>query len=452
MVAIALVGSGVGAAAGLRSGRNDAPARAPATTAPVATPSEGVGPPTEAPPSSPFTEPPASEPAPQPPASASEKPRVSRPGRRVDFDVLAEQVAQVRGLPVRRRVRARVVSDEGLADKISELAFSDIDRAETAADERLLVALRLAPPGFDLAGLLERLYRERISGVYVPEESTLYVGARPGALSPLEQATAAHEVTHALQDQAFGLDGLQEQVEDDDDAAVALTALIEGDAVLTQQLWAQRHQTEADRLRAQAEAAQVDSSALGAAPAFIRNVVYFPYVQGPRFVVALHALGGFGAIDEAFRDPPTTTEQILHPTKYREGEGADAVVVETRPGRGWRASGSHPLGEFDVAQLFAPLGAEEADRAAAGWGGGAVRAWTRGDTTAVAVSLLLDSADDAAEVCDAVPRWYAEVADGRPVDERVLDGDRDVLAYACDETSVRLALAPDARTARRLSG
>ena len=52
-----------------------------------------------------------------------------------------------------------------------------------------------------------------------------------------EQLTHAHEYVHALQDQYYDLEALQNDETLDDDAAQALLALIEGEAVLLQSLY-----------------------------------------------------------------------------------------------------------------------------------------------------------------------------------------------------------------------
>ena len=389
-------------------------------------------------------------PAPEPEATSRPTQRPAAPGRRVDLGELTTQVAAIRGLPVKRRVRSRLLSGPALARKVSALAFGEADPDEVEADERLLVALRLAPRGIDLAALLEDLYREQILGLYVPEERTLFVKGGRERGSAAQQLTSAHEITHALQDQSFDLAASQEAVEDDSEASLALLSLIEGDAVLTQELWAQRHQTPQQRQDAIAEA-QVGGDALARAPEYLRASLFFPYQEGSRFVAELFTGGGFEAVDRAFADPPTTSEQILHPEKFRAGEEAVDVGVQREPGAGWEESATYPLGEFDLHQMLLALGSEAARTASEGWGGGEVRSWTRGADTAVALTVALDTEFDTREVCDAVPRWYVTVADARETTAGRYRGDRDHLAIRCERDRVHVGLAPDPAMAGRLA-
>lgn len=376
--------------------------------------------------------------------------RRDAPGQRIRIDRLARQVARIRGLPLREPLRSRALSSRALADKISDLAFSEADPEQVEADERLLVALRLAEPDFDLAAVSEQLYREQVLGVYVPEEGRLYVRKR-GRASPAQQTTTAHEITHALQDQSFDIDRLQKRYEDRADSALAVLSLVEGDATLTQQLWAQEHLS-AEELEEAFGDNSAGGSALDDAPSYLRASLFFPYAKGGAFVAALYREGGTQAIDAAFQDPPLTSEQILHPERYTERDDPVTVKVRTTPGRGWQRSARYQFGEFDVRELLRPLGADTAEAAAAGWDGGDIRSWTKGAGTAVAAVMAFDTQSDADEVCAALPDWYARVADGRSTGDQTLRGDRDAFAFRCNGDSVSFGLAPAPQTAWKLAG
>ena len=77
-------------------------------------------------------------------------------------------------------------------------------------------------------------------------------------------------------------------------------------------------------------------------------------------------------IDDIFRRPPQSSEQILHPEKYLAGEAPRDVELsdESFADEGWRLTATTPLGEIGVrGLLLAGVPVEEAKRAAAGWGG-----------------------------------------------------------------------------------
>ncbi|PYS80578.1 MAG: hypothetical protein DMF67_19995 [Acidobacteria bacterium] len=78
------------------------------------------------------------------------------------------------------------------------------------------------------------------------------------------------------------------------------------------------------------------------------------------------------SVDDVFRRPPISSEQVLHPEKYLANEQPREVVLDDQSfaDEGWRLTATTPLGEVGVrGLLLAGVPAEEARRAAAGWGG-----------------------------------------------------------------------------------
>lgn len=368
------------------------------------------------------------------------------------IEEIAAQVADLRGLLLEEPLDARLVRPAALGEKFADLAFSELDPLEIAADERLLAALRLIDPDVDLVGIVEALYREQILGLYAIEEDVLYIGGDDPALTDYQEITAAHEIVHVLQDRAFGLDALLETPDREADAALAYRALVEGDATLAQDQWSARHQPADARARAAQDARSRTSSAYASAPPYVRESISFPYQQGTAFVAALYAQGGWPAVDDAYADPPTTTRHILDPMSYLAREGAVTVTDVAGPGSGWEDGPVYTFGEFDLRHLLRPLGTERADTLAAGWRGGETSAWRRADDDAVSLALAFGSSEQAAAACEASPQWYRAVATGvRAEGPQALAAEAEAFAWACDGLEIRWGIAPDAATAERLA-
>ena len=188
--------------------------------------------------------------------------------------------------------------------------------------------------------LLRDLYAEQVLGLYVPEDQALYVrrsGTDPAAISAYQRVTAAHELTHALQDQHWGLQALRDLPDDAVDADSAALALIEGDAVVLQERWQELHQSAQDQQAATAEVAANPSVVLDAAPRALQDALLFPYVAGADFARAVLRDGGREALDAAFDDPPSTTEQVLHPIAYTVRDTPVAALPAGAPPEGWAA-------------------------------------------------------------------------------------------------------------------
>ena len=109
-------------------------------------------------------------------------------------------------------------------------------------------------------------------------------------------------------------------------------------------------------------------------PRFFVRSGDFPWRRGAVFALTLHEEGGFRKLDEAFGRPPVSTEQILHPEKYFQGEAP--VEIDGAPAeaflaaRGYRAIYRTVLGELG-ATLFLEthLPRREGPVAAGGWAG-----------------------------------------------------------------------------------
>ena len=95
----------------------------------------------------------------------------------------------------------------------------------------------------------------------------------------------------------------------------------------------------------------------------------FPYFKGMVFCAKLTNEGGWAAIDEVYRNPPLSTEQILHPEKYR---AKPDYPDDDRPGRAQarrRLEGSRPQRPGRDADWRSCSASTAAKAAAAGWDG-----------------------------------------------------------------------------------
>ena len=74
-----------------------------------------------------------------------------------------------------------------------------------------------------------------------------------------------------------------------------------------------------DRLADGAGASGDDFPVFSQAPLYIRESLTFPYTEGMRFQDAVYRELGPAAFERVFRDPPRSTQQIMHPETYLAG-------------------------------------------------------------------------------------------------------------------------------------
>ncbi|MGH7271970.1 MAG: hypothetical protein ACREJ3_16190, partial [Polyangiaceae bacterium] len=108
------------------------------------------------------------------------------------------------------------------------------------------------------------------------------------------------------------------------------------------------------------------------APQVMRSSLAAPYIYGTLFVQALRRRGGWPAVDRAWDDAPTTSEQILHVDKGLAHEAKLTVAAPTyRTLRnGWKAIDEDSEGELGARIAFEQwVPASTAAEISAGWGG-----------------------------------------------------------------------------------
>ena len=316
-------------------------------------------------------------------------------------------VQEERGLPFKEPVEVTLLPDGAFRQRLrsteEEQTAEEKERVET--NERVLRALGLLEGDVDLTEAMESLLGSAVAGFYDTEEDDLVV--RGDRLSASVKVTFVHELTHALQDQHFDLD--REDIEDrDDEASQAFTSVIEGDAVRIEQLYLDTLSA-SEQKAAQDEEMEAASGIDPNIPRILLESIAFPYAVGPGFASEVVAAGGQAKLDDAFRTPPTTSEQIIHPDLYVADGEPPRTVADPEPDGDEIDAGA--VGEFGLILILQRiLDDRTAIVAANGWGGDRYVAWDDDDKTCVRTNLVMDTAKDAREMADAL-REAAEERD-----------------------------------------
>jgi hypothetical protein len=243
---------------------------------------------------------------------------------------------------------------------------------ERESDQKLLTTLGVIGPNDSVAQILLGVVQEQILGLYNQDDKTMYLLLGDnGQFGPEEKDTFAEEYDHALLDQYYDLGTLAPEHPDNDDRSLAVNALIQGDAMLMQRLWAQQNLS-------QAELSEIgrggSASKLFSAPLFLREQLLFPYSDGFNFVRQVYQTSGYAGVDDVFRDPPASTAQILHIDKYRNHVAPVPVdlpdLSQGTLGDGWREIGSNVFGELDLRLVLTQMTDNTTGvRGASGWSG-----------------------------------------------------------------------------------
>jgi hypothetical protein len=335
------------------------------------------------------------------------------------LDILAgieRRMVAIRELPAAQGVTPQLVGSDEASRLLIDDFRSENPPAFLADQTQLYRSLGLLDPKTELGAVFERFLSTQVLGFYRSSDKHLYV-VSDRAFGPLEELTAAHEYTHALQDARYGLDRLQGSGHDQGDLALARLSVIEGDATLAMSQWAVQDLTPDELAQLLAEAQDpVAQQALAESPPIVRETQTFPYSTGLEFIQRAWLQGGWTAVDRLWEKPPSTTEQIIHADKYTTAEKAVDVTLPAglaeALGPGWRLALQDTHGEL-VTRIWLEqaMDPDSAAQAAAGWGGDRVGLY-RGpnDAWAVVWETRWDSAAEAQEFATAAKTVVARLA------------------------------------------
>lgn len=327
---------------------------------------------------------------------------------------LATFVEEERGLQFLRPVAIEFLTPDDYATEVSGGLDEDDDVGDDVADAQFgyLRAFGLMVNDADPVGAGADLTGEATGGMYQLGEDRIVVNG-DGPLTTLQRRTLVHELTHAVTDQHLGtLDAFRAVGTAEE--AIALQALIEGDAERVSMRWLES--LPQDELAAiEDDQAAIDSELAAdvvAAPSALVASLVLPYAVGPAFVEAVLADGGPAALDAAYSAPPVTLEQVMDPIAYLEGDEPDHVPAPELPEGASVRGQPWTWGAYGVYTLLASrLSPQQALVAAQGWAGDTVVDWERDGHACAALAVRGETPSDDAELAEAMRAW-AEAAPG----------------------------------------
>lgn len=383
----------------------------------------------------------------------------SRPGRRPSgtagelearaaqkaIDQSLDELQRVRGLGRAGPVRSEVLGRTEMAERVREQLEREVPAHVVVGSEELLIAFGVVPLNFDYMESLIALMGEELAGFYDPEAATMFLAAE--LEGDERRATLSHELVHALQDQHFDLGALLTHRSDGTDAQSAIHSLAEGDATsaMMDVMLKDDGRTALDipdrLIGFQVEGAVTLSPSGPKVPDILKRSVVAPYIDGVLLVHRLRRRGGWAAVDALWKDPPGTTEQLLHADKLQSREPALDVPIPGPPPfcRG-TAIYHDVLGEQSIRLLFEEwLARSDAVDAASGWGGDRVAVYRCGQRLAVVWHLAYDDEPSASRALAALVQGAFSKLEAGVEGGTRLEGGHRARRHACRE---RQALGP----------
>jgi hypothetical protein len=323
------------------------------------------------------------------------------------------EATKIRELAATRPVRGVGLTRPEMAAHVKATIEREVPPEAVSDEGEVLVALGVAPPGFDYMRATVSMMSAELAGYYEPTEKTMYLASDLGKAE--REATLSHELVHALQDQHYDLGKLLDYHPDESDLQSAIHALAEGDAtsaMLDEMLVAKG--LKATDLSDELIGVQVRAAAQFTAraqdiPDILRRSMISPYVDGVLFVHWLRRRGGWAEVDRAWTHLPESTEQLLHTGKYLAHEAPLVVALPVPPDGTWSPPKySDVMGEQSVRLLLEEwLPRIPAVEAASDWGGDRVVVFRSGARVAMGWHLRYDSPAAGARIAAALGRGVA---------------------------------------------
>ena len=241
-------------------------------------------------------------------------------------------------------------------------------------------------------------HAKKAAAIYFPETEEFYFRRDwTDALDVLEMQLL-YGYARALPDQYGNMTRLIAEAPSLD-RRLALSAVMDGDALLTLWLYAD---ADFDSPRA-AELAEIVSAANSPAwkqsePVF-DTLMRLPLTLGGPFAAAMVENGGLEALDAVIVRPPRSTEQILHIDRYLDGDEPQVLTpVELQLQSSWTLQATETLGEALIGLTMADWSLSQfSPQVAENWGGDLLQVWDTDDGSHLALwQLVWDSSADAA--------------------------------------------------------
>jgi hypothetical protein len=339
-------------------------------------------------------------------------------------------VEKERGLTFLHPVTVRFLSPAAFEKTVTgdEKDLGKKERAQIDQAAGLLRALGLVTGDVDLFAAFNDAHGSGTLAYYSFDDQRITI--RGTTLTPAVRPTLVHELTHALQDQRFGIGARQRKLRKEAEKGAATTesdvldAVVEGDAQRVATLYraslnaGQRRALAADEAKQSAQADQ----GLAKVPKVVLTMIGAPYTLGEAMMQAVAANGGNAAVDAQFRDTPTHDAVLLDPFDALSGDTGAAKVAVPALAAGEKKFDHGEFGDLTWYFMLAErLPLKDALQAADGWGGDAYVAFQRGGTSCARAAYVGDTPDDTARMLGALQRWIA-AAPGSPAHVQLENG------------------------------
>jgi hypothetical protein len=305
-------------------------------------------------------------------------------------DDILQFVSKDTGLPIKHPVKRQLASRDEVVKYVERKQAEDEDTQRLERSAASLKKFGLLPRDFELRPYLLQLLREQVAGFYDAKTKTVYLLDWVDPES--QKSVLAHELTHALQDQNYGLEKWAEgkgkpktdaEIVANDEESSAKQAVIEGQAMITLLDYSLapvggsvvNSPEIVEAMKAGMVSGDATSPLFSKAPLFLRQALVFPYQQGLDFIRTILAKRGKqAAFAGTMENPPVNSRQVVTPETYLSAEKIPPVPIadiDKLLGKDYERYDFGGIGQFDIGVMIEQWAeAKLAAKVSPAWRGG----------------------------------------------------------------------------------
>ena len=290
--------------------------------------------------------------------------------------------------------------------------------------EELYKTLGLMTEDQSLEDIVLALQLRQVSALLDDRTGEVYVLSDAADITPELELSYAMAYTGGLLQALFDVASLSDRTTDTSDRFRAVSALISGDIAMVAGGYPLNETSNATNSQP-GDTGQ--AAALENTPTIVRKLSLFPRNEGKWFVEDLFFnSNSWDTVNRAYDSPPVSTEQVLHAEKYLANELPVPVSLKGFPtlmSAGWSLTAQDTIGEFLLkSYLEEHLSGDQAEKAAAGWGGDTYILMSNAKLGRLLVGLFtFDTVSDAQEFYSAFEDFMAAATEGTNTEVRPAD-------------------------------
>ncbi len=228
---------------------------------------------------------------------------------------------------------------------------SQVNASYDAWNNQVWKALFISSGNKDVQKQLGQTSGSSVAGFYSPSDNEIKIITSTPNRPVIDNATLAHELTHALQDQHYNLSKPKYSGQTQD-GQLAEEGVVEGEANYIEEGY--KHHCQTDWQCVATPKSGTDGGGSGQTNLGILLTILQPYSDGPVYVNHIRQQGGWQAFDKRFRHPPNSTEQTIHLTDQQP----TPLPFNDTSTDGWKTyphlgkNGSDTVGEASIYTMF----------------------------------------------------------------------------------------------------